>query len=272
MSTFGYQIAGFGGGEGFPSAIDVDAISFNRSSSSKITYANGIFKNALSRIEPSTNHPSSMSISFWIKPETLSGNSSYPIFYHDNGGSDPTIKLYYKYFSSGMYLEIFFVGSTDTVSYSTGIGSITGGAWNHVVFSWYEGNMTPLINGATLSFGSSGSTCNNIPDDDDDTVFGYDGSSYGTFDLAEFIVNQNAYHPHMPNTTANKDLRYLISQTSRPNTPTVQPTDGKPVVQDVNDNLVYLSGSHTTWSQKGTTDLGTQTLSNITTAGTKPSL
>ena len=73
MAVFGYQVAGFGAGadDVAPQEITVDAIDFN-GTNSQIQYANNVFRYT---DPPDSDDPgtgSTHTISFWIKPETIS--------------------------------------------------------------------------------------------------------------------------------------------------------------------------------------------------------
>ena len=275
MAHFGYQVAGFGaGGEPGIVEIDVGAIDFN-GSSSKIEYTNNFFSLLGGPMNTSGGSPNAQGfVSFWIKPDTITSAGSKPIMQIGTHDGTPSIRLAYNYSSSGvtgMYLEAEFVGSVDEfgtrILYETTIGSITGNAWNHIALGITDGNITPIfIDGASVSsFGSVGSGADTAPADTENTVFGFDGSAYGNFCLAEVFIDgvyRNSFN----------DLNKFISRTATSSAPLVKPSPaGKPVRLPSDTTHYYLTGTASTWANQGTNTLGTQTLSNITDCADSPS-
>ena len=273
MSTFGYTVAGFGAGaseEGIVE-IDVGAIDFN-GSSSKIEYTNNFFSLLGGPMNTSGGSPNAQGfVSFWIKPDAITSAGSKPIMQIGTHDGTPSIRLAYNYFSGGMFLEAEFVGSLDEtgtrVLYQTAIGSITGNAWQHIALGITAGNITNFfIDGASVSsFGSSGSGADTAPADTENTVFGFDGSAYGNFCLAEVFID-GVYRNSL------SDLNKFISKVADASSPTTKPSPiGKPVRLPSDTTHYYLTGTASSWANQGTNSLGTQTLSNITDCADSPS-
>jgi len=276
MAHFGYQNLGFGAGgeQGIVEIPDVGAIDFN-GSSSKIEYTNNFFKFLGGPMNTSGGSPNAQGfVSFWIKPDTITSAGSKPIMQIGTHDGTPSIRLAYNYSSGGvggMYLEADFIGTADdasaSVKYTTTIGSITGNAWNHIALGITAGNITDFfIDGAKVSSSSSsGSGADTAPADTENTVFGYDGSAYGNFCLAEVYIDE-VYR----NTLS--DLNKFISKVANASTPLVKPSPaGKPVRLPSDTTHYYLTGTASTWANQGTNTLGTQTLSNITDCADSPS-
>ena len=275
MAQFGYQVAGFGaGGEQGITLIDVGSIDFD-GSSSKIEYTNNFFRFLGGPMNTSGGSPNAQGfVSFWIKPDAITSAGSKPIMQIGTHDGTPSIRLAYNYSgggATGMFLEAEFVGSVDEagtrVLYTTAIGSITGNAWQHIALGITDGNITNIfIDGASVSsFGSSGSGADTAPADTENTVFGFDGSAYGNFCLAEVFID-GVYR----NTLS--DLNKFISKVADASSPTVKPSPiGKPVRLPSDTTHYYLTGTASSWANQGTNSLGTQTLTSITDCADSPS-
>lgn len=274
MAVFGYQNLGFGaGGDIGIVEIDVGAINFN-GTTSKIEYTNSLWRGITDPMNKSGGSGAQGCMSFWLKPVAITSAGSKPIMQIGSHNGTPSIRLAYNYSSGGvggMYLEADFIGTANdasaSVKYTTAIGSITGNAWNHIAFSFTGGNVTNFfIDGARVSsFGSTGSGADDEPGSFENTVFGFDGSVYGNFCLAEVFVDL------IPRDLA--DMTDFISKIASPSAPTTKPSPiGKPVKINTTSDHFHLSGDSSTWSNQVSPDiLGTQTLSNITDCATSPS-
>ena len=274
MAQFGYTVAGFGAGaEQGIVEIDVDAIEFN-GSSSKIEYTNSFWR-YIDPMNDGGGPPNAEgTFSMWLKPDAIFSAGSKPIMQIGSVDGTPSIRVAYNYSSGGvggMYLEVEFIGSLNEFGYwkkyTTTIGSLTGNVWQHCAFAFTNGGITAFfIDGATVSsFGINGSGADTDPADTENTLIGYDGSTYGGFCLAELYIDQT--HRSL------SDMTDFITKVASPSTPTTKPSPrGKPVrIAHPGNNYFYLTGDSTTWANQGTNTLGTQTLSNITDCADSPS-
>lgn len=269
MATFGYTMAGFGSGsEQGIVELSVDAIEFN-GTTSKIEYTDSFWK----YIDPMNDGGGSPNaegtVSMWIKPASLASSGSIPIIQVGSVDGTPSIRISYNR-STDHYFEVEFIGSLNELGYwkkyTTAIGSLTPDQWNHFAFSFTNGGITAFfIDGASVSsFGSNGSGADTDPADTENTLIGYDGSTYGEFCLAEVYID-GEYR-------VLADMIDFISKVADPGTPTTKPSPiGKPVNITLGTNSLYLTGSSSTWSNQGLGTLGTQTLTSITDCADSPS-
>lgn len=248
------------GGAQQTTEIDVEAINFNGSSST-ILYDNNLWRDF------SANTPT-MTCSFWIKP--VSENNFFADFIATcptAGDNDHIIALLKGTGGDGQ-MGVWFnlesgAGSSNGLSVQTNTG-ITIGSWNHVLFSVSSSSPSSpdlVINGSAVSPTISYNNTTMFGDSatEDSRMGSHDGagSSQVDFldgDLAEFFL---------------KNTYYDLSQQS--NIELFRSSAGKPVDVSALSPLVYLNGNASTWTNSGSSSLGTQTLTDITTASTSPS-
>jgi hypothetical protein len=236
-------------------SANVGAINFN-GSTSYIEYTNNAFG----------NFGSALTISFWIKPEYLSTVFFPVIIGVPTGGSNTGTQFITlrRHDSSAYGFFANFEGSGDSGADFTVLGSsanIVVGQWNHVMFA-FNGTTakTMNVNGVTKSvtaaYNDSTYFYSNTTSDT------WLGGSQGTGtnivnnfkgDLAEIWIDDSYL-----NVTDSS----VISQ--------FKSASNKPVIT-LPSSKIHFSGDSTTWSNKGSTDMGTQTLNNITTATSSPS-
>ena len=201
-------------------------------------------------------------VSFWVRPGSTT-NKTFTVISIATSDSNLRARISIDINASAQGKLIIEhdanPGSGQGLKAETAFGDLPLNNWNHVIYSWddststfklaiNDSTVTPTITGSGVKmFEPSGSHSY----DKDDTRLGYkekDGS--GATDhlfgcIAEFWT---------------KDVYYDVSQTV--NRRKFISATGKPVTLPASP-LVYLHGSTSTWSNTGSTDLGTQTLSNI---------
>ena len=250
MAVFGYQVAGFGAGADVGSQeITVDAIDFN-GTTSVIRYANNIFQYIGAEVA-SPHIDFTHTISFWIKPETLTSfdtlvsTDAYSTFPSNDIQFRSTGQIQFSYLGSNNSNSRFIISSS---------GSISTGSWQHIMLTWNDTTPTLYINGAVDSHSSIGNGTDITPSASDGTDFGQRYNDTGGYDydgcLAEFYIDLNHYN----------------------NTESFRSTAGKPVqVRTPSTNYFYLTGSATTWANQGNGSAGTQTKTDITDCADSPS-
>ncbi len=206
-----------------------------------------------------------LAISFWCKPiGTPSVNFPVIIGSPDGGGDTGEVFITLRKRDSsvcGFFAN--FEGAGDSgADFSILDAGINIGSWNHIMFAFNGTTAKTLsVNGATKTLTATYNTTDYFPSGSTaDTWLG--GSETGSGDgvtneykgeLAEVWVN-NSY--------IDVTNSSVISQ--------FKDSDNKPV-KNLPSSQVHLRGNASTWTNLGSKDLGTQTLSNITTAASSPS-
>lgn len=248
MASFGYQVAGFGAGDVGLREISVGAVNFN-GTTSVIRYANNIFQYIGAEVA-SPHIDFTHTISFWIKPATLTGFDT--LISTDAYNTYPSNAI--RFGSNNILFEYLGSNNSNTRFITSSSGSITTGSWHHIMLTWDDTTPYLYINGSLDSHSSIGNGTDITPDANDSTDFGqrYNDTSGYDYDgcLAEFYVDLNHYT----------------------NTESFRSTAGKPVqVPTPLTNYFYLTGSSTTWANQGNGSAGTQTLTSITDCADSPS-
>ena len=250
MAQFGYQIAGFGAGADVgPQEITVDAVDFN-GTTSVIRYANNLFQYIpAENASPHTDF--THTISFWLKPETITDFDT--IISTDASNTFPSNEIRLR--TGGQFDILYFGSNNSNVRIITSSASaLTTGAWQHIMLTWNDTTPTLYIDGVVDSHTSTGGGTVIPASASDGTDFGQRYNDTGGYDydgcLAEFYVDLNYYN----------------------NTENFRSITGKPVqVPTPSSNYFYLTGSATTWANQGNGSAGTQTLTDITDCATSPS-
>ena len=258
MSLPGYVF--LQGGTAEPAGITVEAINFNGTSST-ILYDNNLWRDF------SASTPT-MTCSFWIKP-TSENNffADYIATCPTGGDNDHSIALLKGTAGDGQMGVLFNLesgaGTSNGLNVQTNTG-ITIGSWNHVLFSVSASSPSSpqlAINGSIVSRTVSYSNSTMFTDaaTEDSRMGSHDGSGssqvdYLKADLAEFFL-KNTYY----DLSVSSNIELFRSST------------GKPTDISTLSPLVYLNGNASTWTNSGSSSLGTQTLTDITTASTSPS-
>ena len=282
MSTFGYTVAGFGAGpdEVAPQEVTVDAVDFN-GTTSQIRYANSIFRDVNFKFGDSL--PQEMTISFWCKLNTIGNNTTCHVWNVDDvdNSSSPTQAITtsnsFTADGSGNISWRFFYSTNKTnpnsffIGFQTGSGHINLGSWQHFIIcvQYDSSGKTVLsrIDGADVLSGITvtNQDMNSSGFDTADTFIGVDksygllgapnefGDTFSDMCLTQFFIQDKFYDI---NQTTNLRKFYSVN--------------GKPVQTPANP-LVLLQGSASTWTNSGSSSLGTQTLSNITDCADSPS-
>ena len=249
----------------------VEAIDFAGTTTSFIQYTNNFFKDLDLRTYDNDADAAitgnSMTMSFWFKLDSIVNTSAgvglinvmsstttqrYRVHLTVDTTTDPDdIRLVFIYHDDNSNLHAI----------STTNGEISLNTWYHVLISVKADvsgtivlNDTPVT--TTAQFAGDVAT---LPIATTDTFVGTQ-HSYNPIEppnldgqLAEIWMDDKFY-----DISGAAGRRFFIS------------ANGKPVHLPSNP-LVYLNGNHTTWTNDGTSDLGTQTLNNITTSSTSPS-
>jgi hypothetical protein len=259
MSLPGYVFLQ-GGTTAEPAEITVEAINFNGTSST-ILYDNNLWRDF------SANTPT-MTCSFWIKPASENNFfADYIATCPTAGDEDHSIALLKGTGGDGQMGVLFNLESGAGVSNGLSVQTNTGitiGSWNHVLFSVNSSAPSSpdlVINGSAVSptISYNNSTMFGDAATEDSRMGSHDGagSSQVDFldgDLAEFFL---------------KNTYYDLSVSS--NIELFRTSTGKPTDISTLSPLVYLNGNASTWTNSGSSSLGTQTLTDITTATTSPS-
>jgi len=253
MASFGYTVAGFGAGDVGLREIAVDAIDFN-GTTSVVAYANNLFQYIPAQnTDPAED--STHTISFWLKPETIT--DADVIVSTDAYGTFPSNDIQLRTAGAGTeQIQFSYIGSNNSNVFfvTSSPGSITTGAWQHIMLTWNDFTPTLYIDGAVDSHTTSGSGTDIPASASDGTHFGQRYADTGGYDydgcLAEFYIDLNHYN----------------------NTESFRSTAGKPVqVPTPLSNYFYLTGDSTTWANQGNGSAGTQTLTSITDCADSPS-
>lgn len=231
--------------------ITVDAIDFN-GTSSYIQYSN---QGWTYDVDPGDD----MTISFWVKPD-LGANETGAVI---TSGTPGTLRQYiYIQSNASSQVRAFFRfstnGASDGITYASSYGSLTNNSWNHVLFSYQDSGNTleVAINDTDQSASNAENGTNNFPTTETaNTQMGRSAVSTNHLDacVTEFWMKNQYY-----DASVESQRRKFISSNSKP-------------VQLPTSPLVYLTGSSSTWSNTGSTSLGTQTLNNITDCADSPS-
>ena len=246
--------------------IDVDAISFN-GTSSYIQYTNNFFRDTDMRY---TEVGNAFTLSFWIKPvfstapntdsfriiDVRSGATTqvYSVFLQTDSSADQRLLINYEDDSSNQLLM--------NTGYQTGI--FTSGSWNHILYSVKQqggasgdGLHQLYVNDAAVSFtDSDGGDILNVPTAGTDSTVGKQQDVSGSYYegcLSEVWMKDSYY-----DLSSEGNRRRFIS------------SNNKPVLLPASPR-VYLKGTASTWANTGSSDLGTQTLNNITDCADSPS-
>jgi hypothetical protein len=246
-----------------------DAINFN-GSNSHIQYANNLFSDVDLDYEATGTHTKAMTMSFWIKPAFSPNQVQYLTHIEDTVGEQTEISFVVDSSSNitfgfaHSHMSTLALRASDRIRFVT-TNAVTNNAWNHVVYSTKvelsSGSETWThrlrINGTDYDSSiTDEATMDATIDTTADSYFGRktDGTLRYNGCLTEFFLDDQFY-----DLDTTSELRKFYSATSKPVNP---PTANK---------LVHLTGNATTWTNKGTTALGTQTLSNITDCADSPS-
>jgi len=249
MAVFGYQNLGFGAGAGdeSPEEIAVDAIDFN-GTNAQIRYTNNVYRYTNPPDSDSPGTGSTHTISFWLKPETISAFDCIVSTGTYGSFTSEEIRL-----TGTGALQFLYNGSDNSnIEVIQSNGTISTGSWHHIMLSWTENTPRLFINGSLDSHTEIGNGADLTGQATNDTFFGTRSTGASRYDgcLAEYWHGNRGY----------EDTTKFRSENGKP---VRLPTDVT--------NYIYLSGSSTTWSNNGTGDLGTQTLSNITDCADSPS-
>ncbi len=248
----------------------VEAIEFAGTTTSFIQYTNNFFRDLDLRTYDSAANAvltgNSMTMSFWFRLDSIVNTVGVGLI---NVVSDSTTQRYRVHLTVDTSTDpddirlvfLYHDNNSNLHSIATTNGVISLNTWYHVLISVKADvsgtialNDTPVTTTATFAGDVTG-----IPTATTDTFVGtqesYNVSEPPNLDgqLAEIWMDDKFYD--ISGTTGR---RFFISD------------NGKPVHLPGNP-LVYLNGNHTTWTNDGTSDLGTQTLNNITTSSTSPS-
>lgn len=247
-----------------------DAVDFN-GSNSEIIYDNNAFRDIDLDTEPTGTHTKSMTMSLWIKPTMAPSDLNYLIQIYDTIGEQTELSMISDSSSniligfSHTYMSTALLRSSTRTRFATGYGAINNNAWNHLVFSIKIDSVSGVetttgrlrINGSDYNSSISDINTNDSTiDTTADTQLGRRNDGNFRFDgcLTELFLDDQFY-----DLDTTSELRKFYSAT------------GKPVNPPTTNKLVHLTGNSTTWSNKGTTTLGTQTLTNITDCADSPS-
>jgi len=246
--------------------IDVDAISFN-GTSSHIQYTNNFFKDTDMRY---TEVGNAFTLSFWIKP-VFSTAPNVDNFRIIDVRSGSTLQVYSVLLetdtSADQRLRIeYHDNNSNILQMNTGFqtGIFTSGSWSHILYSVkQQGGLSGdglhqlYVNDAAVTFtdtdaGDISSTPIATTNTSIGKLEGSAGSQYNGC-LSEVWMKDDYY-----DLSAESSRRRFISSNDKP-------------VQLPASPLVYLKGTASTWANTGSSDLGTQTLNNITDCADSPS-
>jgi hypothetical protein len=243
--------------------IDVDAISFN-GSSSYIQYTNNFFRDTDLRY---TEVGNAFTLSFWIKP-TLTNNGTFRIIDVRDG---TTNQIYQVYISTNATTDRRIIiqyedDNSNFIGINTGYQATLLNAvqWNHVLYSVKQqggasgdGLHQLYVNDTAVTFTDTDTgDITATPTSTTDSTIGKlqnAGSGYYQGCLSEVWMKDSYY-----DLSSEGNRRRFISSNDKP-------------VQLPASPLVYLKGTASTWTNTGSTDLGTQTLNNITDCADSPS-
>ena len=243
-------------------AYETKAINFN-SSTSLVRYANDFVG----------GYGTQFAISFWIKP-VYQSSVLFPIIIGSpqggtgNVGGGAGVFIALKRNTSTEYGITFnFQDPSDSDHPNSGLNAqidnanITVGAWNHVFYSFNNtGSLSKLsVNGSTKTLSSTFENTAFFPSGSDNDTFL--GAAIGTGtslvdnfkgDLADVWIDNG----FLDATSSTEIAKFRTSLN--------KPTGTYPSSQ------VLLKGDATDWQNTGSKDLGTQTLTNISTATSNP--
>jgi hypothetical protein len=252
-----------------PNERTVQAINFAGTTTSFVQYTNNFFRDTDMR---GASSGKSLTLSFWLKidsivsagsgPQLINVTSSsttqrYRVFISIDTSTDPDqLRLVFEYHDDNSNLIVF----------ATPYDSIQLNNWYHILISAKVDTVANIAINDTIQTISPSTVADafpgeitNLPTATDDTFLGtqssYNVSQPPVLDgqLAEIWMKDRFY-----DITNSGTRRLFISENGKPvNLP------GAP--------LVYLNGNHSTWTNAGSSDLGTQTLNNITTSSSSPS-
>lgn len=244
----------------------VDAVKF--SGNGQIQYDFNAMREFDFRTSVTTTQP--MTVSFWIKPdmsasqhENLMGIfTNLELSLQTDASNNVRCRFYYSTNSNR---------ATSYISWDTAYGDLTNSAWNHVVYSTqvvYSGGvetwqhrlrvngtkLTPTFNDGLFDQPGLLGTNTNMGSADSGTWRQNGSVTALNACVTEFVLDENYY-----DLDTTSELRKFYSATGKP----VEP----PVTK-----LVHLTGNSTTWSNKGSLNLGTrQIFTNITDCADSPS-
>jgi len=255
---------------GGPPEITVDAIEFN-GTSSYINYTNNFFYDVDLVYEPVGTHTKSFTLSFWVKPHITAALSYQNILtVYDSVGRQTTIRVLTD---SNSDIRLQFVHSTassnrdsSNIIWRIPLGDITVNQWNHIMYS-----VKVVMGGNTATF-----TEHLYANDVDKssglfTVSSFDANAVQTADTnfgLESYSGAGDWYDGCLSEFWLKDVYYDLSVES--NRRRFISENGKPVRLPTSP-LIYLNGSSLTWTNSGSTNLGTQTLNSITDCADSPS-
>lgn len=242
--------------------LGAQEITVNSAEFSKTTSSQRGFVNYQDNWVKDLSSTSDMTVSFWVYT-AYSGALQYII---DSGGLGTTRQFIRLERSSGntrLFIRHTSNGASDGITYASAYGKINLSSWNHVVYSfdYSTNNLEVAINDVDLSASNAENGVNTFPgtttadtnvgilDTGDPTTSG--NHLFGC--LTEFWMKDEYY-----DVSVESNRRKFIS------------SNGKPVQLPASP-LVYLTGNSSTWTNNGTSNLGTQTIDSISDCATSPS-
>ena len=249
-----------------PIEIDVDAISFN-GSSSNIQYTNNFYRDTDMRYtDDGSTIGNAYTLSFWFKP-TITANQSERIIDVRSGAVDQVYSLYLRADgASKAYLNIQYSDTNSQFMFGRtplNDSTIVDGAWNHCLYSAkqlggtgkFEHNFAINDTVLTTTDNDSGDITATPIATTNTSIGKLEGSAGGHFEgcLSEIWMKDDYY-----DLSVESNRRKFISSNDKP-------------VELPASPLVYLNGSASNWTNDGSTDLGTQSLNTITNCSNSPS-
>ena len=248
--------------------FDVDAIEFAGSSSHYIQYANNFWRDTDLRYTETGN---AFTLSLWVNVASANTNASEAIYLLNNQSTTTNEDIRLMVQKSGTQRRIFFIykdANDQPFIITSNYGSISLNTWHHILItSGRVGNPTNKVGGEAKIYiddtdetdSITNAEIQAIPDSTLDTTISHQ--------LGQTALQQ----PWLDGCLSEvwmKDTYYDLTQES--NRRLFISAEGKPV-DPPSSPLVYLKGTASTWSNTGTSTLGTQTLNNITDCADSPS-
>lgn len=203
---------------------------------------------------------SDMTVSFWIKPDLVASEITYLI---ESGAGGATRQFITVEANSSTQLRIFIRhttnGSQDGITYASSYGSVTNGAWNHIVYGYdySANNLEVAINDTDQSASNQENGTNTFPGTTTaDTYLGVLNQSSNYYDgcLTEFWMDDTYY-----DVSVESNRRNFID------------SDGYPV-ELPSSPLVYLNGTKDfNWVNSGTYNMGARNFNNLSDCADSPS-
>lgn len=249
-----------------PQEITVSAVEFN-ASTDYIQYSNNFFRDTDLRY----NQTGALTLSLWFRWEQLYDAVVGPMLISVASGS--ITNIYHLFMQSDTSVtpnryRLVFIYEDDNSNLNSIVSpysttTLAANTWHHVLLTMQSelgGSGAMAIDDTVVS--TTVSYAGSIGDIPAATTDTYIGSMYAfnpaqppvlDGQMAEIWMKDQYY-----NITNQNTRRLFISENAKP-------------VQLPANPLVYLHGDATTWTNSGSTALGTQTLNSITTATTSPS-